>query len=252
MARTIIIGDVHACLDELKEMLDKVAFDKSVDTLVFTGDLMDRGKQSYDTFQFVKSLKEELGDRCHYVLGNHEDFLLQSQHDPHTFGIWTMYNGGEDTCQDFEDHGERVYDYVDWIKENTELYYETEDYIVAHGGSNGDIHTSDRYFVIWDRDCVQYGIYGGKLLIVGHTPMQCPVYSGILNGESKGFRLEYAEKKQYSFANFPTGCIDIDTGCTFGYWLTAMVIEDGKFELHRVKHHKAAPDADDDGEEMFE
>lgn len=252
MARTIIISDVHGCYDELIEMLNKVGFDKTVDIFVFNGDAMDRGKDSYKVFKFLQNLKDEMGERMHYIMGNHEDFLLASQKDPHTFGVWAMYNGGEDTCQDFEDHGERVFDYVDWLKKNTELFYETEDYIVCHGGSNGDIHDTDPFNIIWDRTCVQYGVYGGKLLIVGHTPLACPCYQGILDGERKACRLEYAEKGQYELSQFPTGCIDIDTGCTFGYWLTAMVIEDGKFELHKVKHHKAAPNADDDGEEMFE
>ena len=41
--RTIIISDVHGCMTELTELLDKVKFNKNEDTIVFTGDLMDRG-----------------------------------------------------------------------------------------------------------------------------------------------------------------------------------------------------------------
>ena len=41
--RVIIIGDVHGCLDELKLLLKKCQYDSLVDTLVFVGDLVNKG-----------------------------------------------------------------------------------------------------------------------------------------------------------------------------------------------------------------
>lgn len=66
MARTIVIGDVHGCLDELDELLARLALVSS-DRLVFLGDLMDRGPDPVGVVRRVR----ELGAEC--VYGNHED-----------------------------------------------------------------------------------------------------------------------------------------------------------------------------------
>lgn len=44
--RIIVVGDVHGCLDELHDLLHKVAFNQSSDLLLFTGDLGNRGPYS--------------------------------------------------------------------------------------------------------------------------------------------------------------------------------------------------------------
>jgi bis(5'-nucleosyl)-tetraphosphatase (symmetrical) len=55
LKRTIIVGDVHGCLDELQELLAKVRYDSAVDELVLVGDLVGKGPKSYEVIQFVKS-----------------------------------------------------------------------------------------------------------------------------------------------------------------------------------------------------
>lgn len=69
---TYAIGDIHGCFDELQLLLDKIAFDISKDVLWFTGDLVNGGKKSIETIQFVKSL----GNKAITVLGNHDLTLL--------------------------------------------------------------------------------------------------------------------------------------------------------------------------------
>lgn len=41
--RLVVVGDVHGCVDELKELLKKVDFDKQHDHLVLTGDIVYKG-----------------------------------------------------------------------------------------------------------------------------------------------------------------------------------------------------------------
>ena len=41
--------------------------------------------------------------------------------------------------------------------------------------------------------------------------------------------MELEDGKEYSLPE--TGCICLDTGCVFGGYLTAMVVEGGKFEV---------------------
>ncbi|MEZ4301547.1 MAG: metallophosphoesterase [Polyangiaceae bacterium] len=70
MGRTIIVGDLHGCLDELSELLDVVRFSVS-DRLVSVGDTIVRGPMPAQTVALLRSL----GARA--VRGNHEDRVLR-------------------------------------------------------------------------------------------------------------------------------------------------------------------------------
>lgn len=69
--RTIVIGDVHGCLREAQALVEKVRFDRTVDRLVFVGDLVDKGPDGPGVVRFVR----ELGAEC--VAGNHEEKALR-------------------------------------------------------------------------------------------------------------------------------------------------------------------------------
>lgn len=69
---TYVIGDVHGCIDELKALLEKINFNKSKDTVIFVGDLVNRGPSSVAVIKFIW----ELGDAAKVVLGNHDITLI--------------------------------------------------------------------------------------------------------------------------------------------------------------------------------
>ena len=64
--RTIVVGDVHGCLEELDELVRLVELRAGFDRLVFVGDLLDRGPDPVGVLRRVR----ELGGAS--VLGNHE------------------------------------------------------------------------------------------------------------------------------------------------------------------------------------
>lgn len=74
--RTLVIGDVHGCIDELRDLLTELKYRPGSDRLYFIGDLINKGPSSIDVFQYVQSLNAVS------ILGNHELALLhQVQHD---------------------------------------------------------------------------------------------------------------------------------------------------------------------------
>ncbi len=71
--RLLIIGDVHGCIDELNELIDKALpdYNESTDMILFVGDLVAKGPSSLEVCDRVR----QLGG--HSVLGNHDQHVLK-------------------------------------------------------------------------------------------------------------------------------------------------------------------------------
>ncbi len=69
---TYLVGDIHGCYRELRDLMESVHFDPTKDTLWLTGDLIARGTESLQVLRYVKSL----GSAARLVLGNHDLHLL--------------------------------------------------------------------------------------------------------------------------------------------------------------------------------
>ena len=70
MRRTVLVGDVHGCADELDELFARVGVGAD-DQVVLVGDLIGRGPNPRGVIALVR----KTGARA--VLGNHEDRLLR-------------------------------------------------------------------------------------------------------------------------------------------------------------------------------
>jgi len=66
------VGDIQGCYDELRALLNQVAFSPEKDELWLAGDLVARGTDSLKTLRYIKTL----GDSAKVVLGNHDLHLL--------------------------------------------------------------------------------------------------------------------------------------------------------------------------------
>jgi diadenosine tetraphosphatase ApaH/serine/threonine PP2A family protein phosphatase len=70
--RHVFVGDVHGMSEELRILVDKLHL-VSDDTLVFVGDLVDKGPDSVGVVRFVRELSETGEAEVILVEGNHED-----------------------------------------------------------------------------------------------------------------------------------------------------------------------------------
>ena len=79
LANSIVIGDIHRCYNELKELMFDLEqageYDKEKDKLVFLGDYIDRGKDSRLVVEFIRGLQKN-NKRVIALMGNHEDMLI--------------------------------------------------------------------------------------------------------------------------------------------------------------------------------
>ncbi|GAB4011594.1 MAG: metallophosphoesterase family protein [Bdellovibrio sp.] len=78
MKRTLIIGDVHGCADELEELIEQTK-DMKIERIIFVGDLINKGPFSRRVLEIVERLN------AISLLGNHElGFLkyLDSERSP--------------------------------------------------------------------------------------------------------------------------------------------------------------------------
>lgn len=224
MKRTIIIGDIHGCYEQMVDIISKVFFDENQDTIVFLGDLIDRGPQSWEVIQYAKYLKELLGERCIYIRGNHEQMMMDFYR--HGDRDW-LYNGYSSTLDSFEKHYDDIEKCIDWMIENTQLYYESKLFNCCHAGSDHEeISSCLKDTLIWDRNIFESCLYDGKPTFIGHTPLYHPCRS---SASCRVERLDFSTPYELG-----KGLIDIDTGCVFGDGgLTAAVVfEDaGIFKL---------------------
>jgi bis(5'-nucleosyl)-tetraphosphatase (symmetrical) len=76
---TYAIGDVQGCFPSLEKLLNEIQYDAQKDALWFTGDIVNRGPHSLETLRFIKNLNHK-----QMVLGNHDLHLLAVESGAHS------------------------------------------------------------------------------------------------------------------------------------------------------------------------
>lgn len=183
---SFIIGDVHGCFDELQILLQ--SWNVSEESLVFLGDLVDRGPKIKETLEFARQLQIEMD--AIILKGNHEAMLEEVLHTPNVY--WPRYerNGGLTTLAalsgrnidqlallTYQERTELFIHTCPWLKEwlgGLPLYVEYGDWIFVHAGVDLTLanwkDTAVEEFV-WIRQAFHEGENTtGKRIVFGHTP----------------------------------------------------------------------------------
>lgn len=103
--RVYAIGDVHGRYDLLLRLLDLIQTDSrerggGPTELVFLGDLIDRGPQSADVVAHLLECPPAFA-RCHFILGNHEEALIDSVRGPGEGRAGWLTFGGLETLESY-------------------------------------------------------------------------------------------------------------------------------------------------------
>ena len=174
--RTLIIGDIHGCLELLKRLMDRVKWQPDQDRLIFLGDYIDRGPDSKGVIDFLLQLMRE-SEKVQCLMGNHESMFLDflSGVDISTF----LINGGEDTLRSYYFDGETIIppEHIHFLK-NLQILLEVQNYCTVHAGLMPGLQIKDQSIddMIWIREPFIYSKYDfGKKIIFGHTVFYNPL-----------------------------------------------------------------------------
>jgi serine/threonine protein phosphatase 1 len=200
MPRTFAIGDVHGCDTALGALLERVD-PQAEDTLIFLGDLVDRGPGTKEVIEQVLATQRQ----CKVVVirGNHEDMMLAA-----LAGIdWQMWMqfGGDEALESYGGDRRRIpKSHIEFL-ESTVDYWETPSEIFVHANLQPAVPLQ-KQLAIWLRWNHLTGYEReydpNRRVICGHTPQKA------------GYPLVFA------------GWVCIDTDCQRGGWLTALDVYD--------------------------
>jgi len=185
--RTFVVGDIHGRCAQLLNLLDMLPREPH-ETLVFLGDLIDRGSDIPGCVEHVIKLCREDPDRVICLRGNHEQMLLDFIDGADT--IWmTPATGSERTFEqytgrplvvqeesDFAAARELIAskvpaEQIDFFR-GLRFYHEDDHALYVHAGLEHRKHPRDcsPHELMWSRDKEFYRNYRGKPCVFGHTP----------------------------------------------------------------------------------
>jgi len=209
-SRTIVVGDLHGCFDELMELLASVSFTQE-DRVVCVGDLVTKGPKNREVLDLFMN-----DARFTTVIGNHDLALRRKwggekvKLKPSQKATHKELKSVKETYLPFLnklpftiDLGTHLVVHAG-LRPDVELYSQTsEDMTLLRTlGKNRESHNGTPWYEVYD---------GEKIVLFGHWPAPEP---------RRGPK-----------------AIGLDTGCVYGYNLTAYVIEEDRFitaQAHRV------------------
>lgn len=208
MQRTIIVGDVHGCADELRLLLRKCGYAKG-DRVILAGDLVAKGPDSQGVVQFAR----ENGVLA--VLGNHDAFALS-----HRDGAEKERTQGRRSY--LRTLGKDDWEYLEalplFLRLGSVGPGEPE-VVVVHAGlvAGVAIEAQRREHLLSLRSIADSGEPTSRLLV------HCP-WAAKWHGPE---RIVFGHDAVRGLQQHPMA-MGLDSGCVYGRELTALVLPEGK------------------------
>jgi serine/threonine protein phosphatase 1 len=168
-----VVGDVHGCYYTFNEMISRY-WDKEKEVLVQVGDLIDRGKNAPQAVGLARQLNAEFPGQAYFLKGNHE--LEMEEHVFHGPNPNWLRQGGAETLTQYEQSDRDFRSDMNWLS-RLPLFFETGHLFISHAGislqAEDPFIERDPYGILWNRGPLKNI---GKLQIIGHTPLEKPLY----------------------------------------------------------------------------
>ncbi|HWS88588.1 MAG TPA: metallophosphoesterase [Pyrinomonadaceae bacterium] len=204
MSRTVVVGDIHGCYDELLALVRGAGLGES-DRLISVGDLVTKGPKSREVLELFMA-----DARFSSVIGNHDRALLE---------YWKglrekkgLKPSQKRCAKELKGGRERYAEFLDSLPG----YIDLGSHVVVHAGLRPGVPLCEQTLddltglrtLGPDRESRKgtpwYEAYDGEqVALFGHWPSAAP---------RRGPR-----------------AVGLDTGCVYGHRLTAYVVETGEF-----------------------
>ena len=210
-----VIGDIHGCFHTLKKLHTLILSKYPHIPICCVGDLVDRGKYSYEVIEFIRK------NKISFTAGNHDYmFYYFIKHPSSLLGRSWVFNGSETTLDSYSNRFNEMNKHLNYIIK-APLVLDLSDCFICHAGISshfarklGKNPLSDKqklmnlvekdlnseHGILWTRDKL---LNLNKLQVVGHTRFQ---------------EVSYDEKSD---------AVYIDTAACSGNKLSAVIINEG-------------------------
>src|SRR5215813_1279392 len=192
--RTIVVGDIHGCYDELMALLEKIGIGED-DRVISVGDLITKGPKSKEVLELFMT-----DARFSAVIGNHDLALRRKWNGEDV----ELKPAQKETHKELKGEKDAYATFFNHLPFTIDL----DTHLVVHAGlrPNVELHSQ----TTGDMTCLRtLGADADKIVLFGHWPAPDP---------RRG-------KK----------AIGLDTGCVYGYNLTAYIIETDEFVSVKAK-----------------
>jgi len=207
--RTIFIGDVHGCAQELHLLIEKLEVGPD-DRIILLGDLINRGPDPAGVVDFVF----ERGFEC--LMGNHEDEYLRHYHGMEPYKSLRKKIGDEKHR---------------WL-ENRPLWIESDDFLAVHAGLEPGKHPSETS----RRVLLTIRTWDGKGIDLKNPDN--PAWYEFYHDSRPVFYGHWARRG----LNVRENTIGLDSGCVYGRALSAYILESRTLvQLPAMKTHYIPP-----------
>lgn len=212
--RTLLIGDIHGCYKELKELLLKVNYNPVNDRLISLGDLVHKGPKSWKVLEFFYNNKAEV------IMGNHDLYFLNSMK-----GIYKPYAEGEKIISKSVLTKKKL---IKWM-DTWPTYIEADEFIAVHASLNP---AKKNYSATTKHDMTSaryFNIKTKKMIV--NTSKRIPdikpwyhVFDPQKVNNKKIVFGHWAQPLPRFYKNFRC----LDTGCCYGGNLSCLILPDDK------------------------
>jgi polynucleotide kinase-phosphatase len=217
-----IVGDVHGCADELRELLAQLGYACDLQSVychpagrkaIFVGDLVDRGPDSVEVVRIVRAMCTAGAARC--LPGNHDIRLMRKLRGRE---ISMTHGLAESVAQiealPSEQREAFVRDYIEFVDDLiSHFVLDGGKLVVAHAGMKEELQGRGSAVV---RDFALYGETTGETDEFG-LPVRMN-WAADYRGKAAVVYGHVAVPE----AEWLNNTMDIDTGCVFGGKLTAL------------------------------